>query len=88
MVRNLEGRLQRLERQTGLGPETEEQRQFRERLDGMRRRDAEYRLREGLPQREDEPVEDLTGLTIAEVLQRGRSKAFLRNRTLGREEPA
>jgi hypothetical protein len=76
-VRTIARRLQRLEEGFGLGPETEENRRLRERLETARRRTAERRVREGLPPLEtDERLgEDLTGLSIVQILQRGRARA-------------
>ena len=48
-MRTIARRLQRLEEGFGLGPETEQDRQLRERLEALRRRAAERRAREGLP---------------------------------------
>jgi hypothetical protein len=66
--------LSRLEDQFGLGPETEDVRRSRERLETFLRRVGERRAREGLPplETDERQREDLTGLTIAEVIRRGR----------------
>jgi hypothetical protein len=80
VVRTIARRLQKLERGFGLGPETEDDRRLRERLETARRRAAERRAREGLPPLEtDDQREDLRGLTIVEILQRGRARAHARN---------
>jgi hypothetical protein len=67
-------RLGRLEDRFGLGPETEYDRQVRERVETFLRRVAERRARGGLPplEADDRQREDLTGLTIAEIIRRGR----------------
>jgi hypothetical protein len=57
-----------------LGQETDEERQARERFEAFRLRIAELRASEGLPPKPDRPQEDLSGLTVAEVLQRGRAR--------------
>ena len=76
-MRTIARRLQRLEEGFGLGPETEDDRRLRERLESARRRVAEQRVRGGLPPEEPDEAqrEDLTGPTTAEILQRGRARA-------------
>jgi hypothetical protein len=76
-VRTIARRLQRLEEGFGLGPETEHDRLLRERLEKFRQRVAERRAREGLPplETDERQREDLRGLTIAEILRRGRFPA-------------
>ena len=76
-MRTISRRLQRLEEGFGLGPETEEDRRLRERLEKFRRRIAERRAREGLPplETDEHQREDLRGLTIVQILQRGRARA-------------
>ena len=70
-------RLQRLEEGFGLGPETEQDRQLRELIKAAHRRAAERRAREGLPplETDERQREDLTGLSIVQILQRGRARA-------------
>jgi hypothetical protein len=57
--------------------ETEESWRTRELVETIKRRRAARRAREGLPPEEPDEArrEDLTGLTIAEVLRRGRARA-------------
>jgi hypothetical protein len=76
-VRTIARRLQTLEEGFGLGPETEHDRQLRARLETLRRRVAERRVREGLPplETDDHRREGLIGLSIAEILRRGRFRA-------------
>jgi hypothetical protein len=76
-VRTISRRLQRLEEGLGLGPETEHDRRLREQLEKFRRRAAERRAREGLPpvEADERQREDLTGLSIVQILQRGRARA-------------
>ena len=76
-MRTIARRLQRLEEGFGLGPETEEDRRLRERLESSRRRAAAVRVREGLPPLEahERQREDLTGLSVIEILHRGRARA-------------
>jgi hypothetical protein len=80
IVRTIARRLQRLEEGFRLGPETEEDRRLRERLESARRRAAERRACEGLPPLETDKRqrEDLTGLSIVEILQRGCTRAHAR----------
>ena len=68
-------RLGKLEQRLGLGPETEDQRRLRERLESARRRIAESRASKGLPPEAEHQQEDLKGLSIVEILQRGRAPA-------------
>jgi len=58
----------------GLAPETESSRRLRERIEAARRRLVEARERGELsgPIYEDEEKEDLTGLSVTEILHRGR----------------
>jgi hypothetical protein len=76
-VRTIARRLQRLEEGFGLGPETEEDRRLRERLEKFRQRVAERRAREGLPplETDERQREGLIGLSRAEILRRGRFRA-------------
>jgi hypothetical protein len=62
----------------GMGSRICQDRHRRERLKTLRQRAAERRAREGLPPLEtNEPKrEDVIGLSIGEVLQRGRARAF------------
>jgi hypothetical protein len=73
-------RLRKLEDRFGLAPETEFDRQLRERIEAGRRRVAEARERGELsgPIYEDEEKEDLTGLSVMEILHRGRARAVAR----------
>ena len=73
-MRTIARRLQRLEEGFALGPETEQDRQLRERIKAAHRRAAERRAREGLPPEEPDE-EDLSGLTLTEILHRGRARA-------------
>ena len=66
-------RLRRLEDRFGT-VETVHTRQLLAQLEAGRRRVAEWRAREGLPPEEPDK-EDLSGLTIAEILHRGRERA-------------
>jgi hypothetical protein len=66
-------RLRRLEDRFGT-VETEHTRQLLAQLEAGRRRVAEWRAREGLPPEEPDK-EDLSGLTIVEILHWGRERA-------------
>jgi hypothetical protein len=63
--------------------ETEESRRTRELVETIRRRRAARRAREGLPAEEPDE-DDLSGLTLTDILHRGRARA--RARTLAGEE--
>jgi hypothetical protein len=73
-------RLRRLEDRFGLAPETEFDRQLRGRIEAGQRRVADARQRGELsgPIYEDEEKEDLTGLSVTEILNRGRARAVAR----------
>ena len=69
-------RLQKLEDGFGLGPETESERQLRARIEEGRRRVAELRARGELPPATSQhDLDDLSGLSILDILQRGRARA-------------
>ena len=70
-MRAISRRLGRLEGRLGL-VETEETRRVREFAETLRRRIADGRARVGTSER---AVEDLSGLTVEEILQRGRQRA-------------
>ena len=76
-MRTIARRLQRPEEGFGLGPETEEDRRLRERLESSRRRVAGVWVREGLPpvEADEHQRDDSTGLSIVQILQRGRARA-------------
>jgi hypothetical protein len=76
-MKTIAGRLHKLEERLGLQPETEFNRGLRERLKTLRRRTAERRVREGLPP-EDPDEEDLSGLTLTEILHRRCARARAR----------
>ena len=63
-------RLSKLEQTLGLGPETEQQRYLRQRLDAARTRMESYGYRFT-----PTPPDELAGLTMAEILNRGRNRA-------------
>ena len=69
-------RILKLELGAGL-IETEESRRTRELVETIKRRRAARRVREGLPPLEpdERQREDLTGLSIVQILQRGRARA-------------
>jgi hypothetical protein len=69
-------RILKLELGAGL-IETEESRRTRELVETIKRRRAARRVREGLPplESDEHQREDLRGLTIVEILQRGRARA-------------
>ena len=75
MTRTISRRLGRLEDRLGFGPETEDHRRLRERLVSARRRLAEWRAHERLPPEEERQHENLTGLSIVDILHRGRARA-------------
>ena len=84
-LRTIVGRIQRLENGLRLGPETEHGRQSREYLEMFRRCVAERRAREVPPLKPPEDrQEGLFGLSLADVLRRGRARAHASNR--GRAE--
>jgi hypothetical protein len=74
MTKAINRRLGRLEDRLGLGPETEDDRRLRERLQNARRRIAGWRASQGLSP-DERQREDLSGLTIVEILHRGRARA-------------
>ena len=59
--------------------ETAESRRAREELEILRQRIAAGRVRAGLSPSKDEDEEDLSGLTVVEILNRGRQRARERN---------
>src|SRR5229473_23199 len=69
-------RILKLELGAGL-IETEESRRTRDLVETIKRRRAARRVREGLPPEDPDERrrEDLTGLSIAEILRRGRARA-------------
>jgi len=79
-MRTLSRRLRKLEDRFGLAPETEFDRQLRLRIEAGRRRVAEARERGELssPIYDYDEKEDLTGLSVIEILHRGRARAVAR----------
>ena len=75
-MRTLSRRLRKLEDHYRIGPETEFYRQLHKRIAAARRRLAEFEAREGLNPRDAGRAEraDLSGLSIEEVLSRGRMR--------------
>ncbi|HLM98523.1 MAG TPA: hypothetical protein VK335_04540 [Bryobacteraceae bacterium] len=75
-MRTISRRLRKLEDRFGLAPETEFDRQLRAQIEAGRRRVAQARERGELssPIYDDEDQEDLTGLSVAEILDRGRAR--------------
>ena len=74
-MRTITRRLQKLEDACGLGPETEGERQLRARIEEGRQRVAELRARGELPPATSQhDLDDLSGLSILEILQRGRAR--------------
>ena len=77
-MRVISRRLRKLENSFGLAPETEFSKRLRERIEGALRRVAEFDAREGRPPRnvaKREP-EEVSGLSVEQILLRGRMKAF------------
>ena len=74
-MKTIARRLQKLEHGFRLGPETESERQLRAQIEEGRRRVAEARARGVLPPETSEnDREDLSGLSIEEILHRGRAR--------------
>ncbi len=67
-------RLRRLEERFGPPVETEFTRRLRERIEAGRRRVAKWREHEGSPV-SDQHRENIAGLSVIEILHRGRAKA-------------
>jgi hypothetical protein len=72
-MRTLSRRLRKLEDCYRIGPEREFDRQLRERIAAARRRLAEFASREG-SHPPSAACEDLSGLTVEEILHRGRMR--------------
>ena len=66
-------RLRKLEDRLGPPVETEFDRQLRARLEAGQRRVAQWRQQEGISVR-DQDRENLSGLTVDEILHRGRAR--------------
>jgi hypothetical protein len=73
-MKTITRRLLRLEGRLGL-VETEESRRARDLMETLRRRRAARLAREGRLESDTVEREDLSGLTLAEILQRGRQRA-------------
>ena len=71
-MRTLSRRLRKLEDRYRIGPETEFDRRLRERVAEARRRLVEVEERQGLKPRAEHG--DISGLTIEEILRRGRMR--------------
>jgi hypothetical protein len=74
-------RLTKLEETLGLGPETEQQKYLRQRLDAARKRMESYGYRFT-----PTPRKELAGLTMAEILNRGRDRVAAKTIQDGRHE--
>jgi hypothetical protein len=70
-------RLRKLEDRFGPPVETASTRRLRERIEAGRRRVAQWREQKGISVR-DQDGENLSGLSVAEILQRGRARASAR----------
>jgi len=75
-MKTITRRLLRLENGLGLGPETESERRLHARIEEGRRRVADARARGDLPPLDtaDNQREDVSGLTVTEILNRGRAR--------------
>ena len=80
-MREISRRLRRLEQQSAL-LETEGARRQREWIAELAQRGAEWRARRGYPPDPAEENQDLSGLTVTDVLNKGRDLA--RKRSLAR----
>ena len=77
-MRAISRRLGKLEGRFGL-VETEESRRARGLVETLRRRRAARLAREGRSDPDADERENLSGLTLAEILQRGRQRARMAN---------
>lgn len=78
-MRTLSRRLRKLEDRFGLAPETEFERRLRVRIEAGRRRLAEAHQRgEWCGSVDDDKGEDLAGLSVVEILHRGRARVLAR----------
>jgi hypothetical protein len=72
-MKSISRRIRRLEERFGPPVETEFTRRLRERIEAGRRRVAQWREQEGNPV-SDHHRENLAGLSVTEILRRGRAK--------------
>ena len=70
-------RLRKLEDRFGPPVETASTRRLRERIEAGRRRVAQWREQKGISVR-DQDGENLSGLSVTEILHRGRARALAR----------
>jgi hypothetical protein len=75
-MRSISRRIRKLEERLGPPVETEYTRRLRERIEAGRRRLAQWREQDGISvsDQDRENREDLSGLTLTEILHRGRAR--------------
>jgi len=77
-MKTIARRLRRLEHGFRLGPETESERHLRAQIEEGRRRVADARARGVLaPATSENDRDDLSGLSLEEILQRGRARVAM-----------